>query len=94
MNEPAGPPTVTCAAADCDIEAAFRFYDRDEGGWSPLCERHALEIHPSLELGALLESGYLRPVEVGPQTGPPGEPPTARGVVFRESVEELLGWSG
>lgn len=92
MSERAGPATVTCGATGCDAAASFRFYDRDDDAWTPRCERHALEIHPSLELGALLESGYLRPVEVDPPAGPPGPPPTARGAAFRETVEELLGW--
>lgn len=81
---------VACGAADCGAAAGFRFYDRDADAWRPLCERHALAIHPSLELHALLESGYLRPVEVGEPDGPPTDPPTDRGRAFREAVEELL----
>lgn len=87
------PPAPSCGTSNCPADAAFRFYDRDAGTWTPRCERHALEIHPSLELHALLESGYLRPVEVGPPDGPPAAPVTPRGEAFRESVEELLGWS-
>lgn len=91
MGESTSPP---CGDGGCEAEAAFRFYDRDAGAWSPRCERHAVELHPSLELGALLESGYLRPIEVAVPEGPPGPPPTARGEAFREAVEDLLGWSG
>lgn len=58
-----------------------------------MCEQHALAVHPSLEIGALLESGYLRPVEVGEPDGPPDEPRTARAAAFREEVEGLTGWS-
>lgn len=90
MSESPAPP---CGISDCSADAAFRFYDRDSGGWTPRCERHAVAIHPSLELHALLESGYLRPVEVGPPDGPPGTPATPRGEAFRDAVEELLGWS-
>lgn len=87
------PPAPACGIAGCSTDAAFRFFDRDADAWTPRCERHALEIHPSLELHALLESGYLRPVEVGPPDGPPGPPVTPRGAAFRETVEELLDWS-
>lgn len=85
-------PPVACAEPGCAVAADFRFFDRDAAAWRPVCERHALEIHPSLELGALLESGYLRPVEVGVPDGPPGRPPTDRGAAFRAVVEDLLGW--
>lgn len=85
--------TAACVEPGCESPAAFRLYRPDEGTWRPICERHAQAVHPSLELGALLESGYLRPVEVEPPAGPPRQPPTARGQAFREAVEELLGWS-
>lgn len=82
-----------CARSTCDSTADFRWYDADVERWLPVCERHALAVHPSLEVGALLESGYLRPVELDPPSGPPPDPPTPRGRAFREAVEELLGWS-
>lgn len=84
--------SVPCDDSSCAADADFRFYDRPAGAWRPLCERHALEIHPSLEIHALLESGYLRPVEVGVLEGPPGEPRTGRAVAFRREVEATLGW--
>lgn len=93
MSGPRDDPAVPCAEPGCGAAAAFRLYDPGDERWSPVCERHALAVHPSLELGALLESGYLKPVELGPPEGPPGEPRTARGEAFREAVEELLGWS-
>ncbi len=93
MSGPGDDPDVRCAEPDCGAAASFRLYDPEDGRWSPRCERHALAVHPSLELGALLESGYLKPVEVDPPEGPPPDPPTARGAAFREVVEELLGWS-
>lgn len=86
-----GSDPLPCAAAECDEAADFRFYDRGAGRWSPRCERHALEVHPSLELHVLLEAGYLRPVEVGAPGGPPDDPPTGRSRAFRELVEDLLG---
>lgn len=85
---------IGCDEPGCDRPGAFRLFDPDGCGWSPVCERHALEVHPSLELGALLESGYLKPVEVDPPDGPPVEPATARAAAFREEVETLLGWNG
>lgn len=84
---------VTCALDGCDTAADFWFYDPDVATWTARCSRHAVEIHPSLELHALLESGYLRPVEVGRPDGPPTEPPTARAAAFRAEVEALLDHS-
>lgn len=86
-------PAVSCDESDCDSAAAFRLYDVDRGAWQPVCEQHALAVHPSLEIGALLESGYLRPVERPVPDGPPDEPATARAAAFREEVEALLDWS-
>lgn len=84
---------VGCDELACERAAAFRLYDPEAGEWSPICEQHALEVHLSLEIGALLESGYLKPVEVGAPDGPPGEAGTARAAAFREEVEALTGWS-
>lgn len=88
-----GSSAVSCREAGCGSDAAFRLYDPGRAAWRPVCEQHALAVHPSLEIGALLESGYLRPVEVGEPDGPPGEPGTARAAAFREEVEALTGWS-
>lgn len=93
MSDSGDGPADRCAERGCGAAASFRLYDPEGGCWSPICERHALAVHPSLELGALLESGYLKPVELGHPEGPPADPATARGAAFREVVEELLGWS-
>lgn len=90
---PDDPSTIGCDEPTCERAAAFWLYDPDADEWSPICEPHALEVHLSLEIGALLESGYLKPVEVGPPDGPPGEAPTARAAAFRDEVEALTGWS-
>lgn len=89
----AAKSSVACAERDCERPASFRLYHPDVGAWSPICEPHAVAVHPSLEVHALLESGYLKPIELGPPEGPPGEPATGRSAAFREAVEELLGWS-
>lgn len=83
----------TCGRPACTAGADFRLYDGDAAEWVPVCERHALAVHPSLEIHALLESGYLRPAELGDREGPPAEPSTGRARAFREVVEELTGWS-
>lgn len=85
--------TASCHEPGCESAASFRLYDPDAAVWSPVCERHALAVHPSLEVGALLESGYLKPVETGEPDGPPTEAPTVRAAAFREEVETLTGWS-
>lgn len=85
--------SAVCGRPRCDTAAAYRLYEPDIATWVSVCERHALAVHPSLEIGALLESGYLRPVELDPPDGPPSPPPTPRGQAFRDAVEELLGWS-
>ena len=89
----ASDDAVGCRRAGCDRPASFRLYEVDERRWEPICEPHAVAVHPSLEIHALLESGYLKPVELGPPDGPPGEPATGRSAAFREEVEALLGWS-
>lgn len=82
-----------CYEAGCTAPASFRLFVRPAGRWQPICERHALAVHPSLELGVLLESGYLRPVELEPPAEAPAPPATPRGRAFKESVEDLLGWA-
>lgn len=80
-----------CAGEDCGLEAAFWWYD-GAGLWWPVCDRHAQHLHPSLEVHAWLESGYMRPVERGQPAGEPAEPSVSRGRAFRDAIDELLGW--
>ncbi len=81
-----------CAEGDCAESAAFWQYDAPAGSWRPVCARHARTTHPSLEVKAWLESGYMKPVEVGRPTGHPSEPSTGRAAAFRELVDETMGW--
>lgn len=69
------------AASDCEL------------GWRPVCERHALTRHPSLELKAWLWSEYMVPVERGRPTEPPGEPEYGRTAAFRREVDVAMGWT-
>ena len=87
------PEASDCGEPGCGRGSDFRLFDPEAGSWTPVCRQHALEVHLSLEIGALLESGYLRPVELGEPEGPPGPPATARAAAFREEVEALTGWS-
>lgn len=82
-----------CSTADCEVPAAFWAYEPEPGRWRPICERHARRRHPSLEVGAWLESGYMTPVELGRPDGPPGEPRGARAAAFRAAVDEAMGWA-
>lgn len=82
-----------CSQQGCDEAAGFWLYYREGDRWRPLCERHAVHRHPSIEVKAWLESGYARPVELECPEGPPTAPPTGRGVAFRELVEDAMGWS-
>lgn len=86
-------PRPPCSRRDCDTAADFRLY-HPEDGWRPICERHAVSLHPSLEVHAWLESGYLRPIELAVPEGPPAEPADERTAAFRELVEEAIGWTG
>lgn len=81
-----------CHASDCESAADFFRYDPAAGHWNPVCERHAREAHPSLEVHAWLESGYLRPVERGRPAGRPADPPGERGAAFRDLVDDAMGW--
>lgn len=85
-------PPPRCGTAECPRRASFYRFDREGGDWHPVCERHARTLHPSLEVHAWLESGYLRPVERGEPAGPPGPPAGERGAAFRDMVEEAMGW--
>lgn len=83
-----------CSEGECAAAADFRLYDRDVGRWRPVCECHARHVHPSTEVRAWLESGYLKPVELGPPEDPPGDPPGPRADAFRDLIDRAMGWSG
>jgi hypothetical protein len=85
----AQPP---CGRQDCDATADFWLYHGD-GRWRPICERHAVHHHPSIEVNAWLESGYARPIELDRPEGPPAAPRGGRSAAFRELVAEAMGWS-
>lgn len=81
-----------CGSPGCGSGADFYRYEPETGDWKPVCDRHARELHPSLEVHAWLESGYLRPVERGRPPGPPDDPPGDRAAAFRDLVEDAMGW--
>lgn len=93
MEREGNPPTErtppACRESDCESAADFWLY-RPERGWRPRCERHVVQLHPSLELHAWLAAGYARPVERGRPTEPPSAPRTGREAAFREAVDEAL----
>ena len=82
-----------CSEDGCENDADFYLYDADSVGWRPICASHARRVHLSLEIHAWLESGYMKPIELGEPTGPPAEPSGGRAAAFREMVEETMGWS-
>lgn len=82
-----------CSAGECAGAASFYVYTPDADGWEPVCTVHARQYHPSLEVHAWLESGYMKPAELGPPEGAPSRPPSDRGVAFRRTVEETMGWT-
>lgn len=86
-SDAGGPPTCR----RCDATAEFWLYRPDEPAWRPLCERHVVGLHPSLELHAWLASGYAKPAELGRPRGTPAEPESGRGAAFREIIDETLG---
>lgn len=85
------PGEAGCGVADCRRSASFWIYEPDAGEWSPVCQPHAEQRHPSLEIHAWLESGYMKPIELGEPTAPP-QAPRGRSAAFRELVEEAMGW--
>lgn len=90
-ERPSNPNGVeSCARRSCAREADLWVYHPIEGRWRSLCERHVLELHPSLEVNAWLESGYARPAELGPPDGVPSPPDDERTAAFRELVDEAL----
>lgn len=92
-HDPKDAARPECSQADCPEAADFWRYEAPTGSWRPVCTRHARHAHPSLELGAWLESGYATPVEVGRPAGPPAEPSTGRAAAFRDLVAAAMGWS-
>lgn len=84
----------TCDRAGCDRRPVFWAYDGDGDRWHPLCDRHLLQRHPSLERRVWLESGYAKPIERGRPDGPPSATTVhARAEAFRTIVAETMGWS-
>lgn len=82
-----------CTGQHCDLSAAFWLYHPVEDRWRPLCERHTLQLHPSIEINAWLESGYAKPIELDPPNEPPATPRDGRTAAFREIVDRAMGWS-
>lgn len=83
-----------CSESDCGDDAAFFVYAAESEGWRPICDPHARQIHPSLEIHAWLESGYMKPVERGAPGGPPPDPRDGREEAFRNLVADAMGWAG
>lgn len=86
-----GREAPPCTGSGCDSDADFWVYDSDEDGWQPVCSQHTVQLHPSLEVRAWLESGYASPIELGRPDGP-SQPPAGRPTAFREMVERAMGW--
>lgn len=82
-----------CTAADCGTDATFVVYDPATREWYPCCDRHARHLHPSLELHAWLESGYMKPIEVDTPDGPPADPRGGRALAFKTEIETLMEWT-
>lgn len=83
-----------CAEPGCRSDASFWLYGPDVDRWRPICDRHARHVHPSLEVQAWLESGYMSPVELGRPDGPPGQPEHRRAAAFRAAIEDVLDGDG
>lgn len=83
-------PVPGCLKAGCDREPAFWWYDRGDDRWRPVCEPHARHLHPSIELHAWLEGGYMKPVELGKPASPPPPPANERGAAFRDEIDRTL----
>lgn len=95
MDRDRGPvdPPPQCSKSGCGGDATFFVYDAESREWRAICPPHARQFHPSLEVHAWLESGYMKPVESGNPEGPPPEPRSEREEAFRAVVEETMGWS-
>lgn len=91
-DDDTSPPDAhdQCVDSTCSRDAAFWLYEPAEDRWRSICERHARHVHPSLEVHAWLESGYMVPFELGRPDGPPVTPQHGRGIAFREAVEDVL----
>lgn len=91
----AGPDSERpdCTESGCGAPGDFFLFDVPEKRWRAVCHRHARDLHPSLEVHAILESGYLRPVELGRPAAAPGDPSGERGTAFRRIVNDALGWT-
>lgn len=83
-----------CVKASCPRSGAFWLYDGEADYWSPVCEIHAEHAHPSIELHAWLESGYMKPIELGRPEDPPDEPTDRRARLFRDEIETVVDWTG
>lgn len=83
-----------CSESGCVDDAAFFVYSSETKDWRPICDPHARHLHPSLEVHAWLESGYMKPVEMGKPEGDPPGPRGGRAEAFRAEVEKVMGWSG
>lgn len=96
MDRDRGSPGAgtQCSESGCASAADFFVYGADSGDWRAICTPHARHLHPSLEVHAWLESGYMKPAELGRPDGAPPEPRSGRGEAFRTVVEETMGWSG
>lgn len=92
-NSTPDAPGPACSRRDCDAAADFWLYRPGGDRWRPLCERHVVHLHPSIEVNAWLESCYAKPIELDRPEGPPGVPPGGRGAAFRELVDETMGWT-
>lgn len=82
-----------CSGQDCDAAGDFWLYHPEEERWRPICERHTVHLHPSIEVNAWLESGYAKPIELDRPEGPPASPRGGRSAAFRELVDGAMGWS-
>lgn len=86
------PVSHGCVTDGCRRVAEFWVYHRGVDRWRPRCEHHTVQLHPSLEVSAWLESGYARPAELGRPDAPPPSPPEGRPAAFRTIVDRAMGW--
>lgn len=87
-SQDAGPPA--CLVSTCRNDADFWVYQPGGSQWNPRCRRHLVELHPSLEVNAWLESHYAKPIELDRPSSPPTPPTTGRAAAFREIVETAM----
>ncbi len=85
---------LRCRCDECERTAAFWTWNEGRGEWMPICDRHLVGIHPSLERMVWLESGFAKPIEVSIPTEPPPRPTTPRSRMFYDAVIEAMGWQG